>query len=182
MSELKDKFKKEITSKLQKELGLKNPMAVPKLSKIVVNMGVNNVISDKKRLEAAEKILSEIVGQKPKRTKAKKSIAAFKLREGEEIGLMTTLRGKRMYDFFEKLVTITLPRIRDFHGLSNKSFDGKGNYAIGFSEAVVFPEIDTGKVDASMLRQGLQVVITTTAKNDEAGRVLLKGLGMPFKK
>lgn len=180
--DLKKRFKKEITSKLQNELGIKNPMAVPGLSKIVINMGVNNVLADKKRLEIAEDMISQISGQKPKRTKSKKSIAAFKLREGEEIGLMVTLRGKRMYEFFDKLVNIVLPRIRDFHGVSSKSFDGKGNYALGFSEAIVFPEIDPGKIDTSMLRQGLQTVITTTAKNDEEGRALLKAMGMPFKK
>lgn len=179
MNDLKDKFKKEVAKKLKEELGIKNPMAVPMLSKIVVNMGVKDVLSDKKNLEKASLVLSQITGQKPKITKAKKSISSFKLREGEEIGLMVTLRGKRMYDFFEKLVKVVLPRLRDFHGIKKTSFDKHGNYSFGFSEYTVFTEIDQGKVDKI---QGLEVSIVTTAINDDHGYALLKILGMPFQK
>ncbi len=179
MNDLRDKLKKEIAKKLKEELGIKNPMAVPILSKIVVNMGVKDVLSDKKNLEKASLVLSQITGQKPKITKAKKSISAFKLREGEEIGLMVTLRGKRMHDFFEKLVKVVLPRLRDFHGIKKTSFDKHGNYSLGFSEYTVFTEIDPGKVDKI---QGLEVSIVTTAINDDQGYALLKILGMPFQK
>ncbi|MCL5970641.1 MAG: 50S ribosomal protein L5 [Patescibacteria group bacterium] len=179
MSELREKFKKEISSKLQKELNIKNPMGVPRLSKIVINMGVKDVLTDKKNMQNAMSILTQITGQKPKVTKSKKSIASFKLREGEEIGLVTTLRGRRMYDFFEKLVSIILPRLRDFHGVRKTSFDKRGNYTLGFAEHTVFPEIDPGKVEKT---QGLEMVIVTTAENDEAGLALLRALGMPFVK
>ncbi|MCL5438398.1 MAG: 50S ribosomal protein L5 [Patescibacteria group bacterium] len=176
---LEEKFKKEIVKSLQEELGIKNPMAVPKITRIVVNMGVKDAIADKKNIEKASGILAQITGQKPKVTKAKTSIAAFKLREGQEIGLMVTLRGKRMYDFFEKLVDIVLPRLRDFHGVRKTSFDGHGNYSLGFSEFTVFPEIDQGKVERV---QGLEINIVTTAKNNKNGFVLLEALGMPFEK
>jgi len=176
---LKDSFQKETVKKLQEKLGIKNAMAVPRLSKIVINMGVKDVLSDKGNLEKQAAIMAQIAGQKPKVMKAKKSIAAFKLREGDEIALMVTLRGKRMYDFYEKLVAIVLPRIRDFHGVRRESFDGMGNYAIGFSENTVFPEIDPAKVDKI---QGLEISIVTTAKNNEEGIALLEALGMPFKK
>lgn len=171
--------KEELVLKLQKELGIKNSMAVPRLSKIVVNMGVKEALSDKKNIEWGISVLSLITGQKPKVTKARKSIASFKLREGDEIGLMVTLRGKRMDDFFEKLVGVVLPRLRDFHGVSKKSFDGHGNYTLGFGEYTVFPEIDLGKAEKV---QGLEVTIITTAKKDEKGLALLKALGMPFQK
>ena len=179
MSELQEKFKKEILSKLQKELELKNPMGVPRLSKIVINMGVKDALSDKKNVQSAASVLAQITGQKPKVTKSKKSIAAFKLREGDEIGLVVTLRGKRMYNFFEKLVSIVLPRLRDFHGVRKTSFDKRGNYTLGFVEHTVFPEIDPGKIEKV---QGLEIVIVTTAKNDQEGMFLLKSLGMPFRK
>lgn len=175
-------MKQDLIQKLQKELGIKNFMALPMVSKIVVSMGVRNALSDKKNLERGILILSQITGQKPKVCKAKKSVASFKLREGDEIGLMVTLRGKRMHDFFEKLTTIVLPRLRDFHGINKSSFDGHGNYTIGFGEYTVFPEIDLGKTDAIMAGQGLEVNIVTTAGNDEKGLVLLKTLGMPFRK
>ncbi|MCL4353671.1 50S ribosomal protein L5 [Patescibacteria group bacterium] len=167
------------TAKLQKELGVKNPMAMPKLLKIVVSLGVKDALSDKKNIERMMPVLASVAGQKPKVTRAKKSIAGFKLREGDPIGLMLTLRGKRMYDFFNKLTKIVLPRLRDFHGVSRKSFDGHGNYSLGFSEYTVFPEIDPGKVEKV---QGIEVTIATSAKNDKEGFSLLRIMGMPFEK
>lgn len=179
MNNLQQKLKSEVLTKLQRDLEIKNPMAVPKLIKIVVNIGVKEAISDKKNLQQIALVLAQITGQKPKVCKAKKSIATFKLREGDEIGLMTTLRGKRMYDFFEKLVSIVLPRMRDFHGVSRNHFDKHGNYTLGFSEYTVFPEIDPGKVDKI---QGIETTIVTTAKDDKEGFALLEALGMPFAK
>jgi len=176
---LRDKFYKEIVKILMEKLGTKNAMAVPKLSKIVLNMGVRDVLADKKNLEREAAFFAQIAGQKAKIMKAKKSISTFKLREGDEIALMATLRGKRMYDFFEKLVAIVFPRIRDFHGVKRESFDGKGNYSLGFSESTVFPEIDPSKIDKI---QGLEISIVTTAKNNDEGLTLLEALGMPFKK
>ena len=176
---LQEEFNTKICKDLEKSLGIKNLHAVPALSKIVVNMGVKDVIADKKNLEKGAEILSQITGQKPKVMKAKKSISSFKLREGEEIALIVTLRGKRMYDFYQKLVTIIFPRFRDFHGVKKNSFDGHGNYTLGFAECTVFPEIDASKIDRV---QGLEVSIVTTAKNDEKGYELLKALGMPFVK
>ena len=179
MSNLQDTFKKEIAKKLQTTLEIKNPMSVPKLSKIVLNMGVKDALADKKNMEKASEILGLIAGQKPRVMKAKKSISTFKLREGDAIGLVTTLRGERMYDFYEKLVSIVFPRLRDFHGVKRDSFDGRGNYTLGFAESAVFPEIDPGKVDKI---QGLEITIVTTAVNDKEGLALLEALGMPFKK
>jgi len=176
---LQEKFTKEIVNQLKKELGIKNNMALPKLLKIVVNMGVKDALLDKKSVEKAAGVIAQITGQKPKITKAKKSISTFKLREGDEVGLVVTLRGKRMYDFFEKITTIVLPRLRDFHGVKTTSFDKHGNYTLGFVESAVFPEIDPAKVDKI---QGLEVSIVTTAKDDKEGLALLKALGMPFKK
>lgn len=179
MSTLREQFKKEIADKLKKDLGLKNPMAIPALSRIVVNMGVKDALSDKKNVERAAVVLTTITGQKPRIAKAKKSIATFKLREGDEIGVVVTLRGNRMYNFFEKLVSIVLPRIRDFHGVKRESFDGRGNYTLGFSEYTVFPEIDPGKAERL---QGLEISIVTTTQKDTEGMALLDSLGMPFKK
>ena len=179
MDNLQDRFKKQIAGVLQKELGLKNSMSVPILSKIVVNMGVKDAILDKKNLEKATAILSQVTGQKPKWTTGKKSISSFKLREGDKIGLVVTLRGKKMYDFFERLISIVMPRFRDFHGVGKVSFDGNGNYTLGFVESTVFPEIDPGKIDKI---QGFEVTIVTTAKDDKKGFALLKALGMPFEK
>lgn len=179
VSTLQDKFKTEIAKELETSLGIKNVNAVPALSKIVVNMGVKDVLADKKNIEKGAEILAQITGQKPKVMKAKKSISSFKLREGDEIALMVTLRGKRMYDFYQKLVTIIFPRFRDFHGVRRESFDGHGNYTLGFAESTVFPEVDASKVDKV---QGLEVSIVTTAKDDNQGYELLKGLGMPFSK
>jgi len=177
MESTQNVFKKKSIQELQKTLGVKNPMVVPILSKIVVNMGVKNALIDKKNIEKANTILTQITGQKPKITIAKKAISGFKLRQGDQIGVMVTLRGKKMYDFFTKLVTIILPRFRDFHGVRKESFDGHGNYTLGLVESSVFPEIDIGKVDTI---QGLEITIVTTAKDDKSGFALLKTLGMPF--
>ena len=164
---------------LKKELGIKNQMALPHLSKIVVNMGVKDALIDKKNLEKGSSIMGQITGQKPKITRAKKAIAGFKLREGDAIGLVVTLRGKRMYNFFKKLVTIVCPRFKDFHGVSRESFDGHGNYTLGLTETTVFPEIEPSGIDKI---QGLEIVIVTTAKEDKKGLALLSALGMPFQK
>lgn len=179
MNNLQARFKKEVTGVLQKELGLKNVMAVPAVSKIVVNMGVKDAIADKKNLEKAAAIMAQVTGQKPKWASAKKSISAFKLREGDKIGLVVTLRGQKMYDFLERLISVVMPRFRDFHGVRKTSFDGNGNYTLGFTESTVFPEIDPGKIDKV---QGFEVSIITTATDDKSGFVLLKALGMPFEK
>lgn len=179
MENLSTKYNTKIKSYLKKELGAKNIYEVPKLTKIVVNMGIKDALVDKKNIDNAVSILTQITGQKPKINKAKKSISTFKLREGDKIGAMVTLRGKRMYDFYEKLVGIVLPRIRDFRGVSKKSFDGRGNYSLGFSEGIVFPEIDPAKV---VKVQGIEVTIVTTAKNDKEAEALLGALGMPFVK
>ena len=176
---LQENFTKEIANKLKESLGVKNVHEIPMLSKIVINMGVKDALSDKKNIEKSSEILSLIAGQKPRIMKAKKSIAAFKLREGDQIGLMVTLRGKRMYDFYQKLTTIVFPRLRDFHGVSLDSFDGRGNYTLGFPESTVFPEIDPSEIER---QQGLEISIVTTAKNNEQGKELLKALGMPFVK
>jgi large subunit ribosomal protein L5 len=179
INSLQEKYNKEIAKTLKQELGIKNLNAVPKLTKIVINMGVRDAIADKKNMEKGAEILALIAGQKPAVKKAKKSIAAFKLRAGEEIAFMVTLRGKRMYDFYQKLVDIVFPRFRDFHGVKKNSFDGRGNYTFGFTESTVFPEIDPSKIDRI---QGFEVSIVTSAKNNEQGYELLKALGMPFRK
>lgn len=173
------RYQKEVLPKLQKELDIKNIMSAPRLAKIVLNMGIKDALSDKKNVEKAAAIMAQIAGQKPRINKAKKSIATFKLRQGDEIGVMVTLRGKRMQQFFVKLVSVVLPRLRDFHGVKRNSFDGKGNYTLGFSESTVFPEIDPGKIDKI---QGLEIVIVTTARSDKEGFALLEALGMPFQK
>lgn len=179
MNSLQEKFKKEIIKVLQTNLGIKNVHEVPQLLKIVINMGVKDALTDKKNIEKAAEVLGLIAGQKPKIMKAKQSISAFKLRQGDQIGLMVTLRGKRMYDFYQKLTSIVFPRLRDFHGVKNESFDGRGNYTLGFAESAVFPEIDPSKVEKP---QGLEISIVTTAKNNQHGHELLKALGMPFAK
>jgi large subunit ribosomal protein L5 len=175
---LKDKFDKEIAPALAKELGVTNPMAVPKLHKIVVNMGVGEATQNTKILDPLVRDLGEITGQKPVVTKAKKSIAAFKVREGMSIGAMVTLRGPRMYEFLDRLINIALPRVRDFRGVSTKSFDGRGNYTLGLRDQLIFPEIDYAKVDKL---KGMNVTIVTTARDDNQARALLKHLGMPFR-
>lgn len=179
MEPLQVRFKTTIAKDLQGKLAKKNTFAVPHLEKIVVNMGVKDAVSDKKLIEKMSGALGQITGQKPKVTRAKKSIAAFKLREGDPIGLTVTLRGRRMYEFFGKLVNLVLPRLRDFHGVKRTSFDGFGNYTLGFSEYAVFPEIDPSTVDRM---QGLEVVFVSTARDDTEGFMLLEALGMPFKK
>lgn len=179
MNNLQVRFNKEIAGALQKELGLKNVMAVPALSKIVVNMGVKDAIVDKKNLEKAAVIMAQVTGQKPKWASARKSISSFKLREGDKIGLVVTLRGRKMYDFFERLISVVMPRFRDFHGVRQTSFDGNGNYTLGFTESTVFPEIDPGKIDRV---QGFEITIVTTATDDKSGFALLKALGIPFEK
>lgn len=176
---LYEQYTKEIAEKLKQELKIKNVHAVPKLTKIIINMGVNDAIADKKNMEKGAEILALVAGQKPKIVKAKKSISSFKLRAGEEIALMVTLRGKRMYDFYQKLTSIVFPRFRDFHGVKKESFDGHGNYTIGFTESTVFPEIDPSKVDHI---QGFEITIVTSAKDNNQGFELLKALGMPFRK
>jgi large subunit ribosomal protein L5 len=175
---LRSKFEKEVAAALQRELELKNPMAVPRLHKIVVNMGVGEATQNAKVLDPAVNELTQITGQKPVTTRAKKSIAAFKVREGQAIGAMVTLRGDRMYEFFDRLVNIVLPRVRDFKGVSTKSFDGRGNFTLGLHDQLIFPEISYEKVDKL---KGMNVTIVTTAANDNQARTLLKHLGMPFR-
>ncbi|HUO13365.1 MAG TPA: 50S ribosomal protein L5 [Verrucomicrobiae bacterium] len=175
---LRVRFDKEVAPALAKELDLKNPMAVPRLNKIVVNMGVGEATQNAKVLDPAANELGQITGQKPVITRAKKSIAAFKVREGMPIGAMVTLRGDRMYEFFDRLVSIVLPRVRDFRGVSTKSFDGRGNYTLGLHDQLIFPEIDYAKVDKL---KGMNVTIVTTARSDDQARSLLKHLGMPFR-
>jgi large subunit ribosomal protein L5 len=178
MSQLKERYEKEIAPKLQEQFGFKNPYQIPQLEKIVLNMGLGEAIQNMKILDSAVEELKAIAGQKPVITRAKKSIAAFKLREGMPIGCMVTLRRRHMWDFLNKLVNIALPRVRDFRGVSGKAFDGSGNYSLGIKEHIIFPEIDYDKIDKI---KGLNVSIVTSAKTDEEGKALLKLLGMPFK-
>jgi large subunit ribosomal protein L5 len=175
---LKAKYKSEIAPALKAEFGLKNVMQIPNLTKIVVNMGVGDAARDSKLIEGAIRDLATITGQKPQVTKSRKSIAQFKLRENQPIGAHVTMRGDRMWEFADRLLSISLPRIRDFRGLSPKQFDGKGNYTFGLTEQVVFPEIEQDKIDRP---RGMDITIVTTAKNDEEGRAFLKLLGFPFK-
>ncbi|MBC7911314.1 MAG: 50S ribosomal protein L5 [Pyrinomonadaceae bacterium] len=175
---LKERYQSEIAPAISKEFEIKNPMAVPRLQKIVINMGMGEAIANAKILDTAADELRAITGQKPVITKAKKSIASFKLRQGMPIGVMVTLRGDRMYEFLDRLVSVALPRVRDFRGVSPKAFDGRGNYTLGIREQLIFPEIDFNKVDKT---RGLNISIVTTARNDEQARSLLKALGMPFR-
>ena len=174
---LKETYAKEVRKKLADEFKIKNPMALPKIEKVVINMGVGVAIQNAKLLDTASEELSTISGQKPVITRAKKSIASFKLREGQAIGTMVTLRGDKMYEFLDRLINIALPRVRDFRGVPTRSFDGRGNYTLGIRDHVIFPEIDPGKIDKS---KGMNITIVTTAKNDEQARFLLKEMGMPF--
>jgi large subunit ribosomal protein L5 len=176
--EMLQKYRDQVVGDLQKEFGYKNLMQVPRLEKITLNMGLGEAVATASVLEQGVEQLTVIAGQKPVVTKAKKSIANFKLREGMSIGAMVTLRHTRMWDFFSRLVNVALPRVRDFRGLSPKSFDGRGNYSIGLREQVIFPEIDVDKIDHT---RGLGVVINTSAKSDEEGRSLLRLLGVPFR-
>jgi large subunit ribosomal protein L5 len=178
MAKLKEVYQEKVVPALIKRFNYKNGMEVPKLEKIVINMGLGEAIQNIKILDSAVQELSQITGQKPVITKAKKSIAQFKLRTGMPIGCMVTLRKERMYEFFNRLVNVTLPRVRDFKGLSGKSFDGRGNYALGIREQLIFPEIHYDKIDKV---KGMNIVIVTTAKTDEEGKELLKLLGMPFR-
>jgi large subunit ribosomal protein L5 len=175
---LKERYQKEVAPAIAKEFGITNPMAIPRVQKVVLNMGMGEAIANAKILDTAADELRAIAGQKPVITKAKKSIASFKLRQGMPIGVMVTLRGDRMYEFLDRLVSIALPRVRDFRGVSPKAFDGRGNYTIGVREQLIFPEIDFNKVDKL---RGMNISIITTARNDEQARALLKGLGMPFR-
>jgi large subunit ribosomal protein L5 len=175
---LKERYQKEIAPAIAKEFKINNPMAIPRVEKIVINMGMGEAIANAKILDTATDELRAIVGQKPVVTKAKKSIASFKLRQGMPIGVMVTLRGERMYEFLDRFVSIALPRVRDFRGVSPKAFDGRGNYTIGVREQLIFPEIDFNKVDK---QRGMNISIVTSSRNDEQARALLKGLGMPFR-
>ena len=177
MARLKEKYVKEIMPALQKEFDYTNVMAIPKLDKVIINIGLGEAVQNDKAVDAAVGDLTIISGQKPLVTRAKKSIAGFKLREGMPIGVKVTLRGDRMYEFVDRLFSVALPRVRDFHGVPSKSFDGRGNYSLGLKEQLIFPEIDYDKIDKI---RGMQVVFTTTAKTDEEGRALLAQLGMPF--
>ena len=178
MARLKDFYKETVIPKLTKDLGVKNAMQVPKLVKITVNMGVGEAVADRKVMDAAVADLTKITGQKPKLCMSKKSIASFKVRENLAIGTMVTLRGERMWEFFDRLVTLSLPRIRDFRGVSPKSFDGRGNYTLGLKEQLIFPEI---KYDEVASIHGMDITIVTTARTNDEGRALLKHLGMPFR-
>lgn len=174
---LKNKFEQEVVPALQKQFNYANAMMIPKLVKIVVNVGLGEAVQNAKALDAAVGDIAAITGQKPIVTKAKKSIATFKIRTGMPIGCKVTLRGERMWDFYDKLVNVALPRVRDFRGVSPKAFDGRGNYALGLKEQLIFPEIDYDKVDKI---RGMDIIIVTTANTDEEAKALLKGLGMPF--
>ena len=179
MNRLVEKYRNEVVPSLTEKYGYKTPMLAPKLEKIVVNIGVGDAVANSKMLEAAMSDLEKITGQKPIETKAKKSIASFKVREGHKIGCKVTLRGEKMYNFLDKLISISLPRVRDFRGLSPKSFDGRGNYTIGIKEQIIFPEINFDEVEKV---RGMDVVLVTTAKTNEEAFDLLKELGVPFRK
>lgn len=179
MNHLRERYQKEIAPALMKSLNLANVMQVPRIKKVVVNVGVGEALDNPKSLDAAVEDITKITGQKPVITKARKSIAAFKLREGRAIGVKVTLRGERMWDFLDRLMNIALPRVRDFRGVPPDAFDGRGNYTLGLREQLVFPEIDYDKIDKL---RGLEISIVTSARTDEEGRQLLKLLGMPFKK
>jgi large subunit ribosomal protein L5 len=178
ISRMQERYRKEVVPALMKRFGRTNPMAVPKVAKVIVNIGMGEASQNVKLLDVAVVELGQITGQKPVVTRAKKSIAAFKVREGQSIGAMVTLRGDRMYEFFDRLVNIVLPRVRDFRGVSTKSFDGRGNFTLGLHDQLIFPEISYEKVDK---QKGMNVTIVTTAANDNQARTLLKHLGMPFR-
>jgi large subunit ribosomal protein L5 len=178
MTALKEMYRTEIVPKLQAELGLKNVMAVPRISKITLNMGVGEAVGDKKVLEHAVSDMAKIAGQKPVITKSRKSIAGFKIRDGWPIGCKVTLRDERMYEFLDRLINISIPRVRDFRGVSPKQFDGRGNFAMGVTEQIIFPEIDYDQIDKL---RGMDITISTTAANDEQGRALLSACKFPFR-
>ena len=177
MTRLQEKYLNETTKQLVEQFGYKNVMEIPKIEKVVLNMGVGEAVGNPKVLDAAVNDMTQITGQKPVITKAKKSLAAFKLREGMPIGCKVTLRGDRMYEFLDKFMNVALPRVRDFRGVSPKSFDGRGNYAMGLKEQLIFPEIEYDKIDKL---RGMDIIIVTTVKTDEEARALLKFMGMPF--
>jgi len=178
MARLMEKFQKEIIGTLKQKLGRDNVLSLPKLQKIVLNMGVGKALQDKNRMEQAVDALTQIAGQKAQITKAKVAVSAFKLRQGNEIGCRVTLRGKRMYEFMDRLINVALPRIRDFRGVNPKSFDGNGNYSMGVSEQLIFPEIDPDKVTFT---QGMDITFVTSTRNDDEARELLRAFGMPFR-
>ena len=178
MATLKEKYKSELAPQLKEELGLANVMEVPRITKITLNMGVGEAVGDKKVMDSAVADMTKIAGQKPVVTKSRKSIAGFKIRDGWPIGCKVTLRDERMYEFLERLISIAIPRIRDFRGVSPKSFDGRGNFAMGVTEQIIFPEINYDEVDTL---RGMDIVITTSAANDEQGRALLRAFNFPFK-
>lgn len=178
MAALKEKYRNEIAAQLKEELGLSNVMEVPRITKITLNMGVGEAVGDKKVMESALADMTKIAGQKPVVTKSRKSIAGFKIRDGWPIGCKVTLRDERMYEFLDRLISIAIPRIRDFRGISPKSFDGRGNFAMGVTEQIIFPEINYDEVDAL---RGMDITITTTAKNDDQGRALLRAFNFPFR-
>src|SRR5438105_57432 len=178
MSRMKEKYRNDVVPAMMKEFSYKNVMQVPRLEKVVINMGVGTAVQDPKTLDAAVRDLTTICGQKPVVTRARRSIAAFKIREGMRIGCKVTLRSERMYEFLDKLFNVTLPRVRDFGGISPNSFDGHGNFALGMREQLVFPEIDYDKIDRT---RGMDIVIGTTARTDEEARALLRNLGLPFR-
>lgn len=178
MARLKEVYRKEIKPQLKQELAVRSDMEIPRITKITVNMGVGEALADKKVLENAMRDLEQITGQKPQATKARKSVAAFKVREGWPIGCKVTLRGDRMYEFLDRLVSIAIPRIRDFRGISPKQFDGRGNFSMGVTEQIIFPEIDFDKIDSI---RGMDIAISTTARNDDEGRALLRAFKFPFR-
>jgi len=178
MTHMKKVYETEVIPALKKELGVENPMRLPRITKITINMGLGEALGDKKVLEHAMRDLEQIAGQKPVSTKARKSIAGFKVREGWPIGCKVTLRGERMYEFLQRLIDIAIPRIRDFRGISPKQFDGRGNFAMGVTEQIIFPEIDYDKIDAL---RGLDIAITTTAQTDDEGRALMRAFNFPLK-
>jgi large subunit ribosomal protein L5 len=179
MSRLQEHYKETVAPQLMKELGLSNPMEVPRITKITLNMGVGESVGDRKVLDRAMDDMTKIAGQKPVITRARKSVAAFKIRDGMPIGCKVTLRRERMYEFLDRLVNIAIPRVRDFRGLSAKSFDGRGNFNMGVREQIIFPEVDYDEVDAI---RGMNITITTSARDDEEGRALLKAFNFPFRK
>ena len=178
MARLQQHYRENVAPELMKKFGYKSPMEVPRITKITLNMGVSEAVADKKVMDNAVADLTKIAGQKPVVSKAKKAIAGFKIREGQAIGTMVTLRGTRMYEFLDRFVTVALPRVRDFRGISGRSFDGRGNYNVGVKEQIIFPEVEYDKVDAL---RGLNISITTTAKNDEEAKALLAAFRFPFK-
>jgi large subunit ribosomal protein L5 len=179
MARLQQMYRDRIVAELQKSLGLDNPMQVPKITRITINMGVGEAVADKKAMDGAVSDLTALTGQKPLVTKSRKAIASFKLRAGVPVGAKVTLRGARMYEFLDRLINVAMPRIRDFRGVSARSFDGRGNYSFGVKEQIIFPEIAYDKIDAI---RGMDIVITTTARNDREGRALLEAFNFPFRK